>query len=102
VLYRDDVIFNTGIADNAMLNGIEIYPNPVADQLNISNLSETGTNLQVMLLDMQGKVVGEAQPFIAAGSSVALPVAAWNVEAGNYLVRVTNGEKAFVKLITVK
>lgn len=102
VLYRDDVVYNPGIAESTSLKGIDIFPNPVADQLNLANLSGVGTNLQVMLLDMQGKVVGEAQPFIAAGSSVVLPIAAWNLESGNYLVRVTNGEKAFVKLITVK
>jgi hypothetical protein len=85
----------TGIGESQIFNGLEIYPNPVSSQLNLSYQS----GLNVEIFDLSGRVV-IADYFENQNGSVAIPVD--QLVPGNYLIRVRDGEgvavRRFVKI----
>ncbi len=85
----------TGIGESQIFNGLEIYPNPVSSQLNLSYQS----GLNVEIFDLSGRVV-IADYFENQNGSVAIPVD--QLIPGNYMIRVLDGEgvavRRFVKI----
>lgn len=72
----------TGISDNSV-NSIQVYPNPVQNELYIS--SDFATN-KVVIMNFEGKIVAEES--IEQNSSVSVA----NLPAGIYLVQIINPE----------
>lgn len=68
--------------------GMTVYPNPAAGQVWIDLSSPAGTDCQILLLDMMGRVV-ETQ-FLPSGSTQAI-ISLEKCHSGIYLVRVCNG-----------
>ncbi len=102
VLYREGLAVNTGVATKNEGNGVELYPNPVTDKLNIANTTGASASFGITLLDLQGKIVLDEQMFIAAGTSVAVNLSDLQLSPGNYLVRVYDETSALVRLISMQ
>ncbi len=91
-----DVSSLVGIEDYAQLEGLNIYPNPVQDYLNIE-LPNTG-NYEVHLFDMTGKQVLNRMIENDYQTSYNLS----NLKTGIYLLSVINRENQKAKTIKLQ
>ncbi len=76
-----------GIEENNLSNSIRVYPNPVIDELNIENTSNTIISFEIM--DVNGRVVSNGNTFV---KSTAISTSLW--EKGVYFLKFSskNGE----------
>lgn len=103
-LYLDDInlYLGTPSSENVVsidavqdLKKIEIYPNPVSDELKIANLSEVG-NVDVFIVDLNGKIVINLEASeIENYSEFRLNVS--NLDSGVYFVKIGSETLKFVK-----
>jgi aminopeptidase N len=77
--------------ENILLESIEIYPNPTANNFTISHLSQ---NAKIEIYNMLGKVVHTQN--MASGENISTV----NLANGNYLVKIYEGKNQFCKLLT--
>jgi hypothetical protein len=84
-----DAIVTTGIADNSILQGVSVYPNPFHESVNLVQLGA----FTYQLMDASGKVLesGEGNDEVKIGQ---------NANKGLYLLKVTqNGISKHLKLL---
>lgn len=79
----------TGIEDIAIINEMEVYPNPANDVLMVKLELKEATDVQVGLYDIAGKLVVEKQ--LGTVSTLAQPLNVADLANGIYMVRVTLG-----------
>jgi hypothetical protein len=60
----------TGIKKNSLLSSLSVYPNPVAENANISLVSAENTNLTYSLVDIVGNIVESQKIAVAKGENV--------------------------------
>lgn len=73
---------------------ISVFPNPAKDRFTVSYLSEEDSSVEVLIYDLQGKLMQEEQINMSAGQKdidIALP----SLNNGMYLLLLNNGEKQF-------
>lgn len=78
---------------NVLFDGdIEVYPNPVADELNIRLSLKQGDQLHVQLVDMLGKTVYDhgTQAYSTGSNHINISMA--NLQAGNYIYTIKNNQ----------
>jgi hypothetical protein len=74
-------------ADEAVISGIELYPNPARSHVFVTISSTSFENGTVMMTDVLGRTVLRRDLFIRAGSNeLHLPIA--DIAAGQYLLQV--------------
>lgn len=71
-------------------SALAVYPNPVADQLQISYETAKAGNVQVEIIDLQGKVLLQQALNSNAGANHA-QITVTKLPKGIYLCRVNNG-----------
>jgi subtilisin-like proprotein convertase family protein len=81
-------------------NDFSIFPNPNNGEFTIRMNSDSGETIKVAVYDIRGRSIME-QSFSPA-TSFEQPIQLDNVEAGMYLVNVTDGQKQITKKIIVK
>ncbi len=91
ILFDPNPVFlSTATVNNFVDNGIEMYPNPTQDIVNIAFPSFNGQPYQVQLTNLNGQVVN-TQTF--AGEKISLDVS--NLTTGLYLVKLITANKIF-------
>jgi hypothetical protein len=86
-----------GIFDES---GVVIYPNPSNTIAQLQIDSKVDTHTQIIVSDITGKIVYEAQSHLMIGkNSISIPVANWN--NGLYVVRATSGNNTVVRKLAV-
>ena len=99
--WLDNIVFPAasivlGVNQIVENNGVQMYPNPATNQLNI--LVEKGKVLSVSLFDMVGSRIYFSQPENIKNNSIQLDVS--SINAGIYLVEVVlEGQKIIKKVI---
>ena len=107
-IYTGMVVFGNGVrsstgftlnVQNPGANGLEetlfvgepsVWPNPVNDQLNVAFELQQAGRTEIMVLDMQGRVLmNEAGNFGSGASLLRLPTA--TLSPGLYTLRLSNG-----------
>ena len=78
---------NTGLSDSQITLAAEVYPNPVADRLNLRVDGTDITNLRYTLTDNNGRTLASAD---IADTQTAIEMS--NLVQGVYFLRVTDGE----------
>ncbi|HTF03013.1 MAG TPA: PKD domain-containing protein, partial [Bacteroidia bacterium] len=82
------VMIDVGINDPAVMQGVNVYPNPSSDVFNVNFGMAIGGNVTIELFDVQGKLLqSQNSENVVAGSVMTLNVA--NYESGMYLMRIT-------------
>ena len=81
--------------------GMILFPNPVKDMLQIRYESVTGNNIQITLMDIQGKTVFQQEQMIQPGlNQITIPAKTFH--SGFYICRVISGKNTdiskFIKL----
>lgn len=82
-----------GIAENKMISGLNVYPNPTSGMLNIELNNSTVKSVQI--IDLTGKVVGTAN-----GNSKVTELNMSNLSNGVYYVKIkTDNASSVIKVI---
>lgn len=88
------------VKNDSKINGTVVYPNPFANQINVSFTSASNNIATIEILDIQGKLIQTNSLDVVAGFN-NLTINNLNVlNNGFYFVRLTvNGEKQTYKLV---
>ena len=86
--FTTDVNF---IADSKQ-TGLQLYPNPVSNRLHITFKSEKGENVQLSIINLQGKVLQQQNMACHEGANIA-EMSVAGLKQGIYLFRFQNREK---------
>lgn len=82
--------------DKDATGSLTIYPNPVKDLLRVLYVSTTSENVQLQLLNIQGKIIYQQQVKTLQGNnSIEIPVGTF--QNGLYLCRVVGENKSEIK-----
>jgi len=84
--------------NNNPLGDINIYPNPVADQLNVSFKDMNQKHVTIALIDMNGKILIND---IAESTTSVKQLVMTNVAKGNYVLRFVTKDGKFTKSFKV-
>jgi hypothetical protein len=88
--------------DNPNAEQIQIFPNPVDDEINIIiNQSSTG-DIQVILYDMLGQVLLIKSALTDPDGKVKVKLDADGLATGNYFLKVIDGENVIVTRKIIK
>lgn len=91
-----------GIEETVVFNEINIFPNPVSDILTVSfNLTKT-SDVNIMVYDLLGKVVFEANKGVNQIGNKEFNLSLGDIDSGFYLLKLNVGNDSFVKKISVK
>jgi hypothetical protein len=85
---------NVGV-EELSLTGISIYPNPVYNQLKVTN--ELGVNIEILLMDITGKILLTKET-----QEVLNSIDVTNLPSGFYLVKVRFENQVIVKKVSVR
>lgn len=93
--------WGVSVNDVAEVGGVNVYPNPATDNVTIDwTLNDAKGNQTVKIFDINGRVVAE---YAAEEGSFEKTFDVSNLEAGMYMIEVSNGEyKATEKLQILK
>jgi hypothetical protein len=86
------IVMNRSAAEQLTKSGVAVYPNPNNGQFQVVTSETFGKDVQITLMDMNGRVVLTQN----SGS-----VNASDLSAGMYLVRVSNGVDAVTTKIQI-
>ena len=91
---------NVGIGEVSLSNNINIYPNPVHDQVNIEWINGVTKNTLIRIRDLSGKLIysQELKPF---GSPITETIETSNWASGTYIVEISEGENRVIRKIIV-
>jgi uncharacterized delta-60 repeat protein len=82
------------VRNNLLTKGIDIFPNPVKDILQLQ--TSLSGELTVSVLDAEGRIV-KTQRIVSANGITVLPVNVSTLTNGNYMIRVSNREGSMLK-----
>jgi len=88
--------------DDKLLSSVEIYPNPITDQINLRYVISKNTNVTIKMVDVLGNDVytlfsRRVDPGEQTGS---FPISA-SLNKGFYFIRVVAGTESVIKRISV-
>jgi hypothetical protein len=92
-----DITTITGVKEELSANAISVYPNPSNGEFHVSAKDMKGSNLNLEVRDLQGKVV-----YSAAASKDNATVNLKNVAAGVYILQVSTDSEVAVKRLVVE
>jgi hypothetical protein len=98
--YDFSVGFAVGINENESADEFLVFPNPSSDKIRIEYVGNLGKELQVQILDMNGRVVKHGS-MLNNNNSYAEELFVNDMQAGYYLIRVVGENRtrttSFVK-----
>ncbi len=83
----------TGIDEGAALEATKLWPNPVAEQFDLTLNSSRSGNITLTIVDLNGREVRTTNVSVLAGNN-QLPMDVSGLEAGMYVLRLTNGNNS--------
>ena len=80
--------------------GLEVYPNPATDKINVT-FDAKGGDYAIQLTDLQGRVVlTETHTNLSGSQNVEINTS--KLTSGNYLINVSQNGASFTKMIAIK
>lgn len=76
--------------------GMDLYPNPASDQINVRFASDEGTSVGIELFDGTGRMVNQRSVAASEGVNI-VPIDVNALPEGIYMVRVSNGAETLVE-----
>ncbi|WP_207427133.1 T9SS type A sorting domain-containing protein [Pedobacter sp. SYSU D00535] len=88
--------------DLKVVSNVKVYPNPVADQLNLSYSVNKDSNVTIKIMDVLGNEIATLlSQRIPAGEQVnSFPIAS-KLNSGYYFIRLVVGNETVVKRISI-
>ncbi len=85
---------------------LTVFPNPASDQINIRFRLDQPSDVQIFILDLQGKTLttlfsGHAAKGFHTISQSLSDISGWNISPGTYVIQFISGNNSIVKKFTV-
>lgn len=92
----------TAASDNKVLSNVKVYPNPVADHLNLSYTVTKESNVTIKIMDVLGNEISTllSQRLPAGEQTNSFPIAS-TFNSGYYFIRLIVGNETIVKRISI-
>ena len=93
---------NAAASDLKVLSNVKVYPNPVADYLNLSFFVNKDSNVTIKIMDVLGnEITTLMSQRLSAGEQVnSFPISS-SFNSGYYFVRLIVGKESVVKRISI-
>jgi hypothetical protein len=101
VVYSQDLLSILSTAELSENVSVNIYPNPVSDQMTIQLSSNANFNTEISIKDILGKTVISRNQLIKTGNNT-INLNANNLRSGVYMVNISSGESQITKKIVVR
>jgi len=100
--YISNTRLNVARPDDKLLNEVQIYPNPVTDQINIKYDLSRGSSVSIKLMDVLGnEIVPLFSQRIDPGEKVFSYALNGKLTRGFYFIRIVAGTESVIKRISV-
>ncbi len=101
VVYSQDMLSIIGVEELNEVVDVNLYPNPVEDQLTVEMNSSANFDANIAVKDILGKVVYQTSRSVKKGTN-RVEIDANRLQSGVYLVNITSGDSKITKKIIVK
>jgi hypothetical protein len=92
-----------GMEENiSAVSHFDLFPNPAAGEMNISFLLNDRRDVNVVMYDMQGRMVKKVNAGVQPSGKVTIKMNVDDLQTGLYMVKVDAGGDVMVKKVTVK
>ncbi len=103
---KPGVISNTRLvvprADDKLLSNVEVYPNPITDQINIKYVVSRNSNVTVKMVDVLGNdVMVLFSQRVEPGEQIINRLVSNKLNRGFYFIRVVAGTESVIKRISI-
>jgi len=97
------VKFPVAKADDKLLSDVEVYPNPVTDQLNLKYVVSRNTNVSIKIMDVLGNDIATVfqSRTVDIGEQKFTYSLNGKLSRGFYFVRIAAGTESVIKRISV-
>ena len=97
------VKFPVAKADDKLLSDVEVYPNPVTDQLNLKYVVSRNTNVSIKIMDVLGNDIATVYQSrtVDIGEQKFSYSLNGRLSRGFYFVRIAAGTESVIKRISV-
>jgi hypothetical protein len=102
VVYDDGIIQTATInhgSDGNPVSGVSVYPNPFDLETTVSFLLNSGSDVQVFVLDMAGREVRSYNKGFLAPGNHSIVLDELNLENGIYMVKIRAGKMEYMQKI---
>ena len=90
-----------GVQETAIISSLELFPNPVEDELQLQFISKQNEAIQFSIVDVTGKILSRQIIKAVAGSNIVLfPVS--NLASGAYFLKMGSEESTNALRFIVK
>jgi hypothetical protein len=86
-----------GISENEAENSFSIYPNPVADYMNIEYKTVRNSTVGIMVINQQGSILKNIKPVARSSGKWSESLDISSYKPGVYLLRITIDGKMYTK-----
>lgn len=95
--------FPAAKADDKLLSDVEVYPNPVTDQLNLKYVVSRNTNVSIKIMDVLGNDIATVfqSRTVDIGEQKFTYSLNGKLSRGFYFVRIAAGTESVIKRISV-
>jgi hypothetical protein len=103
---KPGVISNTKLsvprADDKLLSSVEVYPNPITDQINLKYMLSRNSNVTIKMVDVLGNdVMVLFSQRVETGEQVLNRPVSAKLNRGFYFIRVVAGTESVIKRISI-
>lgn len=92
----------TNVADDKLLSNVQIYPNPVTDQINLKYSISRNANVNIKIMDVLGnEVITLFSRRVEPGEQQFKYTLGNKLNSGFYFVRVVVGTESVIKRISI-
>ena len=95
------VKLNIPRADDKLLSGVEVYPNPVTDQVKLKYMTARNTSVTIKMVDILGNEIFSKTTIAEPGEQNYTYPVSNKVSKGFYFVHVIAGTERVIKRITI-
>lgn len=93
---------SVGIQENEDVTGVQIYPNPVSDDLTVRFEAKEDQDFTVRVLNVAGELVRSAQTKTKAGQKITSNFNVENLAAGVYMVQIQGATSSYTQRVVVQ
>jgi hypothetical protein len=94
--------FNVSKSDDKLLNNVQVYPNPVTDQINLKYDLSRYSNVTIKIMDLLGNdIITLFSQRVEPGEKVYTYSISNKLTRGFYFVRIVAGTESVIKRISV-
>jgi hypothetical protein len=96
------VKLNVSKPDDKLLSGVEVYPNPITDQINMRYFVSRNTNVTIKMVDVLGNDIRTLFSQRLEPGEQTHTFQVWNtLNKGFYFIRVIAGTESVIKRISI-